>query len=166
MPRPFALLCGREGPESVNWQQSWGAIARSRRDLAIPPRSGAAPWSNSWNQGWKELLSCNAQSRVLFYVPGDIVRTGGCRICDLAEFLGWDCKISPRSSHPSPQQCCIPSESFLPGFTHTNCGDHVPPFQMREPYRWWSEKEKSAFKRYQSAVSTVPALFLLLLNQL
>ena len=39
-----------------------------------------------------------------------IVQMGGCRISESTGILGWYCKISPRSSHPSRQRCCIHSE--------------------------------------------------------
>ena len=44
-----------------------------------------------------------------------IVQMGEYRISELAGILVWYCKISPRSSHPSLQRCCIHSEFAAPG---------------------------------------------------
>ena len=50
------------------------------------------------------------------YTPlGVIVQIGRCPISELAGILRWSCKISPRSSHPSRQRCCIHSEFAAPG---------------------------------------------------
>ena len=69
-----------------------------------------------------------------------VVRIGGRGIAEFRSNPGQDSKISPRSSHPSPQRCCIHSDFFISRFTHLTCCDRVAPLKMTEPYRWWREK--------------------------
>ena len=64
-------------------------------------------WSRFWNQ--------NARRTVGHVSKGEhvVVRIGRRGIAEFRSNPGQQSKISPRSSHPSPQKCCIHSDVFL-----------------------------------------------------
>ena len=80
--------------------------------LAIPHRRGERGRSRRDRSGQSQSFQ-NASPKVSsFSMPLRMIgRIGGCRICELAGILRRYCKISPRSSYPSPQRCCIHNES-------------------------------------------------------
>ena len=102
----YAWLCRWEGAESLSWQESWCGIARFRRDLATVTAELLHP------QQISEFCTKDTCPKVWFFSTPlrVIVQMGGCRISELAGILVGYCKISPRSSHPSLQSCCIHSE--------------------------------------------------------
>ena len=83
--------------------------------------------------------SQNPRRKVGHFSKGEhvVVRIGGREIAEFRLNQGQDSKISPRSSHPSPQKCCVLSEFFVSRFAHLACGDRVAPLKITEPYRCW-----------------------------
>ena len=138
-PRPNTSWCGSVGVELRSFAPTRGRIARTRRDLAIRHRRSAA---STAEQGLERFRNQNTRRKVGHFSKAEhvVVRIGGRGIAEFRSNPGQDSKISPRSSHPSPQKCCIHSEFFISRFTHLTCCDRVAPLKITEPYRWWREK--------------------------
>ena len=106
-PRPNASWSGSVGVELRSFAPTRGRIARTRRDLAIRHRRSAA---STADQGLEQRSSSqNTRRKVGHFSKAEhvVVRIGGRGIAEFRSNPGQDSKISPRSSHPSPQRCCI-----------------------------------------------------------